>query len=320
MSTNPGNNLLVSILIPNWNGEAFLARCLAAALQSAAESGYQHEILLLDDASTDRSIAIADGFTAVKRTSRTRNVGFGTNVNLGVAEASGEIVVLLNNDLVCQPTMVKELVQPLVDNPRLFGVSGKTLSWESGEPNHLNMRGRWTDQGFKLTWSDEAEPATTMFLQGGSCSIRKEEFLEWGGFDPLYAPGYWEDYDISYQALKAGWELLYNPAAVGLHLGQGSMIRAHGSTRIDDAKWRNYWHFLLLNIHDPTLLWSAMTQLPGQIAFDPSRRLLDRLSRGRRLAKALPTILHKRGQRASRATVSDAEIAALFNHLGTLSD
>ena len=308
----------ISIIIPNWNGRAFLERCIAAVLQSAVEYGQPFECLLVDDASEDGSAAdAARNFPQVTLIAKSRNEGFGKAVNDAADAATGDILVLVNNDLIARPAFVSELCAPYETNPDLFGVSGKTITWNDGTPNHVNMRGRYQAGQLMLTWSDDAAPTETMFVQGGSCAFRRDLFLQFGGFHNLFHPGYWEDYDISYQALKAGYKNLYVPAALGAHLGQGSMIRAHGEERIAFVRERNRLLLLALNLtgaaHDD--FWDY---LPRYVCRAEEPRFKHRASILRFLWTNRRTIQTERQRRSTYFTVTDADIFNKFSDLGTL--
>jgi len=256
-----------SIIIPNWNGAAFLRRCIGATVFSAQNTGLPHEILLIDDASTDNSAEeIVRNWPQVKLVKNTQNLGFGKTINKGAHLATGDLLVFLNNDLVPSENMVEELLAPLLDNPQLFGVSGKTIEWYTGAPNHVNMMARIDNGVFRLTYEDSPSLTETMFLQGGSCAVRRDVFLDLGGFNQLFHPGYWEDYDISYFALKCGWQLAYNPRALGSHLGQGSMKRAYGASTVERFRARNRFLFEWLNFSDPTLVKTTTRHLPTLLA------------------------------------------------------
>jgi GT2 family glycosyltransferase len=300
---------VVSIVIPNWNGRAFLARCLAGTLQSAQESGLEYECIVVDDASTDGSAGIvAHDFPSVGLVRRQVNGGFGPTMIQGASVCTGEFLVCLNNDLVPKPALIRELVSPLQNDPQLFGVSGKTIEWGDGSPNHVNMAAQLTSRGIELVHSNSTSAAPTMFLQGGCCAFRREVFLQFGGFCELFAPGYWEDYDISYLALKAGWRNVYNPAAVAYHLGGASMGRAMDANKLAMMKTRNRHLFALTNLTDPLLLARYLNTLPAQVAFAREPRLKVRVSALLACVQELPEVKRVRTARAKWVKRTDAEI------------
>lgn len=308
----------ISIIIPNWNGKAFLKRCVAAALQSAVAYGRPFECLIMDDASTDGSgQEVAAEFPVVRLISHKANKGFGHMVNEGARLAQGEIILLVNNDLVAREDFVQRLCSHFDDAGDLFGVSGKTVNWEDGSPNHVNMRGFFENGSLRLTWSDDHETTETMFVQGGSAALRRDLFLEFGGFHPLFAPGYWEDYDMSYLGLKAGYRNLYEPAAVGSHLGQGSMIRAHGREKIDFVRTRNLYLMLALNLTDDDLHRQFWDRLSRFVRNDDRLRFKLRFELFQYLVANREIIMAERQRRTELVKLSDSEVFARFAGLGT---
>lgn len=306
---------ILSIVVPNWNGESLLPRCVAGAIQSAQASGLAWEMIVVDDASSDRGVELLRAqHPSVKVFVNPLNRGFGPTANRGAAEAQGEFLILLNNDLVPKEPMISELVEPLQADAGLFGVSGKTINWSDQQPNHLNMIGQWRDHEITPVHTDPDEPAPTTFLQGGSCAMRRAEFLRLGGFCHLFSPGYWEDYDLSYLALKAGWRNLYNPRAAAYHLGQASMRRALGPDYIEALKARNGYFFQWLNLTDPAFVQELCMAVPASVARglarpgEPRNRLRG-LMRGMRFLREVRVERERRKQFIKR---TDAEVLAPF--------
>lgn len=309
----------ISIIVPNWNGRDFLARCIGGLLQSAEEAGAPFELLLMDDASTDGSAGdVAKKFPQVRLVEQRKNRGFGYTVNHGARLATGEILLLVNNDLVPREGFVENLCRHFKGRDDLFGVSGKTVDWEAGSPNHVNMTADFTGGGFRLKWSDDASIAPTMFMQGGSCAVRRDLFLRFGGLCDLYAPAYWEDYDLSYQALKAGFANVYDPEAVGSHLGQGSMIRAYGEERVQYFKLRNRLLFHALNLTDPDLVKAFWKSVPSFVKSGGEARFQTRFKAFLFLWNRRAAIRKERQRRAEEFAVSDAELLEQFSGKGTL--
>jgi GT2 family glycosyltransferase len=213
----------------------------------------------VDDASTDDSLDIVRRqYPKVRIIQKHANTGFGDTANMGVAHARGEIVVLLNNDLVPREPMMGELIAPLAEDVRLFGVTGRTMNWRATEADHVSMAGQWRDGEFHLSYDNAPEPSSALFLLGGCCAFRRTVFISLGGFCSLFSPGYWEDYDLSYQAAKCGWKVLYNPRAEAYHFGSVSMNQRHGAAEVRAIRARNRILFQWLNFTDPE--WLSETE------------------------------------------------------------
>src|SRR3984885_16091348 len=103
---------LVSVVIPCYNGEAFLRE----AIESALEQSYQRvEVIVVDDGSTDRSSEIALQFPV--RYIRQPNRGLTKSRNLGVRKSRGSYVVFLDGDDRLKPDAVKTGLRVLAERP-----------------------------------------------------------------------------------------------------------------------------------------------------------------------------------------------------------
>ena len=168
------------MIVPTRNRPELLRQTLAS-LQ--LQDFHAFECIVVDDASTDGSDKIVEySFPQARLIRQPINGGFGGTMNRGAREASGGILICLNNDLVPKPPVIAVLIRPLVENSRLFGATGKTVDWKDASANHLNMAARWNGSTLDLTHENSFEPAPTMFLQGGSCTMRRQQFLEFDGF------------------------------------------------------------------------------------------------------------------------------------------
>src|SRR5690606_12160882 len=134
----------------NWEGAEWIARALSSLQLSARAANRSYEIIVVDDASRDNSIAIIrERFPRVKLLVNPRNVGFGETVMRGVHEARGSVLILCNNDLVVKEEFIPRLAEwfaaPTINLPsgerfpreKLFGVSARTVSWFDGKPNQV---------------------------------------------------------------------------------------------------------------------------------------------------------------------------------------
>jgi GT2 family glycosyltransferase len=146
--------------------------------------------------------------------------------------------------------------------------------------------------------------------------MRRSEFLRIGGFSPLFAPGYWEDYDVSYLALKAGWRNLYSPAAIASHLGQGSMKRAHGSAFINALRRRNFFLFTWMNLSDRDLLNEHLGQLPATLFHATSSGDMNTVRGFFRALPAVSSVVRERERRRSLIRQTDSTVLKGFETHG----
>lgn len=268
-----------SVVVANWEGERWIARTLSALQLSARVTGLAGEIIVVDDASADGSVdVVRRSFPKVRLLVNERNEGFGETTMRGVRAARGRVVVLCNNDLVPKEEFLPNLLRwftgeaarlpgnVVIPRDRLFGVSARTLSWFDGTPNQLCMGAVW--QGGRITpaWTDPRRPSPVLFVQAGAAAYDRAALLRLGGLSPLFAPGYWEDYDLSYRAAKAGYASIYDPDALALHHGGGSMTKRFGEQRVARLKARNHLLFEWMNLSEPRLVASYCARLAFSVA------------------------------------------------------
>ncbi len=248
---------LVSIVIPVWNGEEYLIRCLDGILNQA---GVPLEVIAVDNASADNSVQLIQHyFPRVQVVRRAANGGFSVACNQGAALAKGEIVVFVNQDVVPYQEWLRELVLPLA-RPEVGAVGckllfpdGKTLQHAGGfMPYPLASAGHWghreLDQGqYQLAWDVD-------FVTGAVLAIRKEVWNALGGFDEGFYPGYFEDSDLCLRLKRAGYRVLYQPRSVAIH---------HESGAIGQASLNHYKYF-----HRNRLRYVAKNYTPAQFVYE----------------------------------------------------
>jgi GT2 family glycosyltransferase len=184
------------------------------------------EVVLVDNASPDRSgdAAIAR-WPWVKVVRSKTNLGFSGGVHLGAEAASGEVLVLLNDDAAAGEGFVEAHLDVLASNPNAAASAGRLVSWDGAR--HDFVRGAATfdchafqiGQGFELTHVEVPSVGEALpFACGGNMAIRRQDWNARGGFDPeLFA--YFEDVDLGWRLWAVGREVVAAPEAVARHQG-----------------------------------------------------------------------------------------------------
>ncbi|MEQ8821375.1 MAG: glycosyltransferase family 2 protein [Sumerlaeia bacterium] len=306
----------VSIVVANWQGADVIARCLSSLQLSARASGRSCELICVDDASTDESVAlIRERFPRVRLVKTPRNRGFAVTVMRGVSAARGRVVVLCNNDLSAKEPFIGNLTRWFFEDAGeapLFAVSARTMDWYDGAPNQVCMGAVWRGGRVTPAYRTPERAAECLFVQAGAAAYDRALFLRLGGLARLFEPGYWEDYDLSYRAAKAGYRSLYDPEAVALHIGGGSMTKRYGREAVEAMKARNHLLFEWANLTDPGLLMNHGLRLPVSVAQEWTRGNPRRLTRGFFGAlRRLPRVLRHR-RRLGRPAVGDRELLKRF--------
>lgn len=193
MNTQP----LVSIVINFLNAEKFIEE----AIESVFAQSYKHwELLLVDDGSTDRSTALAQGYAA-RHPDRVRylehpehqNVGASASRNLGISHARGEYLAILDSDDVWLPHKLTEQVAIFLSQPAAGMVYGNAVYWYSwtGEPADL-ARDFMPSLGEQLDTLIAPPQLLDLFLQklGVPCPctvmVRREVIARRGGFEEAF--------------------------------------------------------------------------------------------------------------------------------------
>lgn len=249
----------VSIIIPNYNGKEILKQNLPKVLDEIGNA----ETIVIDDASTDESLKTLESFTSkISILKNQRNLGFSPTINRGVKAAKGDIVVLLNSDVIPEKGFLMPLLYHFKDD-KVFAVGCMDKSIENGK-SVLRGRGigRWK-RGFMVHSRGEVDKASTLWVNGGSGAFRKSMWDKLGGFDELYSPFYWEDIDLSYRAVKSGFKVLFEPKSIVIHEHEkGAIKKKFSSVEIVTIAYRNQFIFVWKNVTDLNLQLSHLFWLP----------------------------------------------------------
>src|SRR3989344_141544 len=228
--------MTTSVVIPAYNGQRFLSANLPAVMALKA-----NEVIVVDDASTDGTADFLDHLGGVRMDSpevkvirHPQNVGFPQTVKDGFAAASGDIVFLLNQDVVPAPDLIKK-TSPHFKNPKVFAVTfnENDRSWAktslvSGLLEHVN--GPLDHRVHSSFWAS-----------GGGSAFRKIYWDRLGGFDGIFSPGYDEDLDLGWRAWRAGFQIIWDPKALITHARPESTFnKSFDPTRLQRLKDRNF--------------------------------------------------------------------------------
>jgi GT2 family glycosyltransferase len=219
-----------SVVIPNWNGRAWLPDCLAAL---AAQQRPADEVIVVDNGSGDGSLAyLASEHPSVTTIALDANTGFAHAANRGWQAACGELIALINTDVVLAPDWLARMTAALEAAPTAAAVACKMLSladpsrvYDAGDvlrrDGACEQRGRFMrDDG---RWDG---PGEVFGACAGAALYRRAALAAIGGFDERYF-AYLEDVDLALRLRLAGWECRYEPA-VALHAGEGSSHQLRG--------------------------------------------------------------------------------------------
>ncbi|MDO8621149.1 MAG: glycosyltransferase family 2 protein [Candidatus Levybacteria bacterium] len=263
----------ISVIIPNYNGQDLLRKNLPKVFEAIdVYKDGKKEIIVTDDHSIDNSINVLQELKPemesaypdiiFKVIQNNKNLGFSSNIDRGVGNAEGDILILLNTDVIPQKDFLELLLRHFSD-PNIFAVGCMDESKEEGK---TILRGRgigsWK-RGFFVHSRGEVDRKNTLWVNGGSGAFRKSIWGKLGGFNKLYNPFYWEDIDLSYNALKSGYKLIFEPKSIVAHEHEKGVIKLrYSSFYIKTTAYRNQFIFVWKNITDFDLQISHIIWFP----------------------------------------------------------
>lgn len=215
-------NSSVSIVIPLYNGAAFIPACLNAVLpQARAHSAA--EVIIVDNASTDDCEQALAPFSGAIRLHRLLfNTGFAAAVNAGIQLSEGGIIALLNQDAIVQAGWLEALLARFEASPRAAIVGSKcvradgTLDHAGGVIHQPLFYTAHIGMG-EPDLPQHNQPCPRDYVTGAALALRRTVIERIGGFDQGFYPAYYEETDLCLRAREAGFEVWYEPAAVALH-------------------------------------------------------------------------------------------------------
>ena len=214
----------VSVVIPNFNGIAFLDSVLAS-LEGQTLSDF--EVILVDNGSTDGSCSfVTANYPWVHLIELSENFGFCGAVNAGIRAAKAPYVLLLNNDTEVKEDFVEEMLAAIRRHKNAFSCGARMVQYHD--------RDRLDDVGnyyCALGWSfargrgkdiHAYETEDKIFSACAGAAIYRKKIIEKIGYFDEEHFAYLEDTDIGYRARIYGYENWYAPKAIVYHVGSGT--------------------------------------------------------------------------------------------------
>lgn len=296
------NKLTVSVIMPNLNGEKLLAKNLPKIIDAMNNKENSiMEIIIVDDGSWDGSVElIKNKFPEVKLIKHKKNRGFSASVNTGARSSKGDLLLLLNTDVLPEKSFLVPVLPHFKDD-KVFAVSlhEKGYGW---------AKGYFGDGYIQLAMGTEPKKVhMSFYVSGGSGVFRRDLWMQIGGMDEaLFSPFYWEDIDLCYRAAKRGYLNLWEPKAKVVHKHE-STISKFPKKYVDRVRERNQLLCIWKNITSPNLIRKHIIGVFARVAKHPGYIRIIIMSLGR-----LGMALKKRKKEKKETKISDEAIFANF--------
>ena len=214
----------LSIIIVLYNQAHLSLLCLKSILRHA---DVEYEVVIIDNASTDRTKDLLSRIDNVKVINNRENIGFLKAVNQGGEISKGKYILLLNNDAILREKSLSRAIHTIEESKDIGAVGGKIELIDGTLQEAGNII--WND-GSCIGYGRGKNPADPQFMfkrQVDYCSgafllFRKTDFLALNGFDTSFSPAYYEETDFCIRLHKLGLKVIYDPSVVIVHYEFGS--------------------------------------------------------------------------------------------------
>jgi O-antigen biosynthesis protein len=304
-----GNRNLVSVVTINYNGKKFLPAFFQSLFASRVD-GLKMEILLVDNNSSDDSTEwVRENYPGVKLIQNSVN-NYCTALNLGMSNAKGDYVAIVNNDTEVHPDWLQGLWDAFQPDEKIGAVQSKILLSDRRTINSVGGEEveslYFMDIGYgKKDVGQYDKEREIEYCCGGSVMFRRQCLEAVGLFDEDFIM-FFEDVDFSIRVRKAGWKIRYTPRSIIYH-------KHHGTSSEELCEYlctRN--RFLLIAKHFPGRLPESIrtSHFYQRGELDLLYRVL--LQGAKKLAACHGTVVST----AAVVRALQPEIAAVFGDIG----
>ena len=216
---------LVSIIILNYNAGELLLNCV----DSLKKSTYTNlEILIIDNISSDNSQKkCKEKFPDIKLIQNNENLGYCGGNNVGINEAKGKFIVILNPDTIIEPNCIDELISAYnkfgnaLYQPKILSLNEKDIIQSTGNMLHVFGFGFARDKGNKVT--NKEESIEKIGYASGTCLFTSREVFDKIGLLDEFLFLYHDDLDLGWRAAQIGINSYYVPKSKIFHVESYSL-------------------------------------------------------------------------------------------------
>jgi GT2 family glycosyltransferase len=215
MSENP----LVSVIVLNYNAGELLLNCI----ESIKKSVYKNlEIIVVDNISTDKSQkACKEKYPDIKLIQNDENFGYCEGNNIGIREAKGDYIVILNPDTIVESNWIEELISAYnkfgegLYQPKHLSLSEKTVLMSAGNMLNIFGFGYAREKGKKD--NNQFNEIEEINYAAGTCLFTSSSILKKIGFFDPFIFLYHDDLDLGWRASQLGIKSYYVPTSIIYH-------------------------------------------------------------------------------------------------------
>ena len=276
----------ISVVIVSWNSGEDLVECVASLARARRESGFPVDLVVLDNHSDSFSEGpLRELWPDIRVAVLGENAGFGPAANHGAAHARGDILLFLNPDTRAAGSPFPAIAEAFDSHPDWVAVAPRLVEIPRPGAGDERAPGSDTQEEFQLRRlprlssalrelllidrlfprnrgrirdryldRDRESPFEVEQPAAAALAVRKAAFQKVGGFDPRFAPAWWEDVDLC-RRLAAEGKIFYLPAARFEHRGGRAMERL------------GYDRFLPLYYRNAISYWKKNAGSPSALAF-----------------------------------------------------
>ncbi len=203
----------VTVVIPVWNGESVIEACLTAVFNNA--DSVLHEVICVDNGSQDNSKHLIETqFPQATLLPQPANLGFAGGVNVGLRAATGDLLILLNQDCVVQRGWLEALCQRAASNKEIGILGGRVLNIDKT----VNHAGAYLERPLAYGRHITTQDRPIEYVTGAMFGITRRAWNTIGEFDEGFFPAYFEEVDYCLRARQAGFAIEYAQEAAAVHL------------------------------------------------------------------------------------------------------
>ena len=319
----------VGVCIVTFNSAAYIQRCLESLF---AQQGVHLEVVVVDNASTDQTIALLHKFSdRIRLIRNAANLGFAAAQNQAIRASSAPWVLVLNPDVLMTPGFIQGLLAAGALDPRAGAVCGKLLSIGPGfrplAERRIDSTGiyftpamRHFDRGWSQPDIGLYERREYVFGATAAAALYRRQMIDdiaidGAFFDPDFF-AYREDADVAWRAQLLGWRCIYTPAAQAYHVRTVCPEKRKSlSPAINMHSVKNRFLLRIKNMtpglarrHWAPMAFRDLLVIGGCLLVEPAS-----LPAFWHLAKCLPRAFRRRRAIMSRRVLPDSAIAGWFS-------